>query len=279
MRDDPEDEPPADNRDEPGAQTDAPVDDPKPSADTAEPSTTGSIEPAAAPPVARPAAPAARPAAPAARPAAPAARPAAPAAPAAPAPAARPADQAAEPDARPAGGAAPLTGAEPTGASPLTEALPADPPELDAQAAPIFHRLATELGCPDLGCAPTGAPRSIAWQGADLSAVPEPTPQAPVAAAAGQARTLERAAARTPSDTADPPDDSSDTGGTSADNLPQAGAGGAQAEAYPRAQTADDDDTLPTTGPEVLAMIAMSQILMVGGAALRVAARPRGQDA
>jgi hypothetical protein len=32
---------------------------------------------------------------------------------------------------------------------------------------------------------------------------------------------------------------------------------------------------LPTTGPEVLALIAMSQILVVGGAALRVAARPK----
>jgi hypothetical protein len=208
-------------------------------AGTAEPSTVRPIEPAAAPPAARPA----------------------------------------DPATRPAGEGAPHAWIRPAGTSALTEALPADPPELDARAAPIFHRLATELGCPDLGCAPTGAPRSIAWQGADLSAVPEPTPQAPAVVAAGQARSLEHAATRTASDRADPPDDNSDTGGTSADNLPQSGAGGAQAEAYPEAQAADDGETLPTTGPEVLAMIAMSQILMVGGAALRVAARPRRQDA
>jgi hypothetical protein len=150
---------------------------------------------------------------------------------------------------------------EPAG---LTGADPAD----EAEPTPIFHRLAVERGCPDLGC----APEPIALQAAEAAGVPVPAAQPP--AVIGD-RTERFVAARTPSDVADPPDDNAETGGVSADNLPQSGAGGAQTGTYPQAQADDGGETLPTTGPEVLALVAMSQILVVGGAALRVAARPK----
>jgi hypothetical protein len=152
---------------------------------------------------------------------------------------------------------------EPAG---LTGADPAD----EAEPTPIFHKLAVERGCPALGC----APESIALQAAGAEAAGVPAPAAQPPAVIGD-RTERFVAARTPSDVADPPDDNAETGGVSADNLPQSGAGGALTGTYPQAQADDGGETLPTTGPEVLALVAMSQILVVGGAALRVAARPK----
>jgi hypothetical protein len=246
-------------------------------------------------PAARPAPPIARPAQPAARPAPLAARPGQPAAGQAPL-AARPGQPAARPAPPVARPAAPVGESGPAGAwpaaAPALSVPPAWPPVLepagitgaepadDAVPTPLFQQLAAERGCPDLGCTPE--PIALQAAGAPAAGVPAPAaqPRAGVPTPAAQppavtgVRTERLLAARSPSDVADPPDDNAETGGVNADNLPQSGAGGALAGTYPQAQ-ADDDETLPTTGPEVLAMVAMSQILLVGGAALRVAARPR----